>query len=185
MEQNTGLACTPSLADDHQDGPHLNSQRAVHLRQKSMGRACIHNVDFTSVPLNSDCRLNGNPTPLLQKHGVRSSLSLFRRSRFWKWLLLAYSRLSVKVVFPASTWARILIIDNVHVYPPYKAQWRKTSAANTLPLGIMTSTNRGSMTAYMSRCPSRYLLKAKVFLNWVQTKPPARQSFLRPLSNFI
>ena len=38
----------------------------------------IHNVNFTSVPLEgSDCRLNGNPTLPLQKHGVRPRCPFF------------------------------------------------------------------------------------------------------------
>ena len=82
MEQNTGLGLHAIFSGEHQDGPVQNSQRAVYLCQEIHVAGSIHNIDFTTVPLErSDCRLNGNSTLPLQKHSVRSRCPFFDAPR--------------------------------------------------------------------------------------------------------
>ena len=70
------------FSGEYQDGPVQNGQRAVYLCQEIHVAGSIHNIDFTTVPLErSDCRLNGNSTLPLQKHSVRSRCPFFDAPR--------------------------------------------------------------------------------------------------------
>ena len=93
---------------------------------------------------------------------------------------LAYSRLSVKVVFPASTWARIPILIMFMSILRTRPKWaQKSPAANTFTAGDHDFGHTEVSVTIFTK-------KAKVFLNWVQKPSPCKgQSFLCPLSNFI
>ena len=77
---------------------------------------------------------------------------------------LAYSRLSVKVVFPASTWARIPILIMLMSILHTRPEWaQKSPAANTFTAGDHDFGHTETYTTYISRGPSRYLLKRQKY----------------------
>ena len=153
-------ACTPSLAESTKMAPSKTARERYTSAKKSMWPGVstmltlqlCHWKEVTAVwMVIPRCRSKNIVSVLVVPFSTLPGSEM---------VPLAYSRRSVSVVLPASTWARIPILimfmSILHTRPK-RAQ--KSPAANTFTAGDHDFGYIKTHSANMSRYPSRYLIK--------------------------